>query len=86
MAETNGKHEDPNVQIAHLRAQVETLMNDRVTPAVTEMAGRAENAVNQAAGIVRDQTQMLSGHVRDQPLIAILLAAGIGYLLGRTTR
>jgi len=61
-------------------------MKDRVTPAVTEMAGRAENAVNHAAGMVRDQTQMLTGHVRDQPLIAILMAAGIGYLLGRTTR
>lgn len=86
MAETNGKHEDPIVQIAHLRAQVEALMNDRVTPAVTEMAGRAENVMNQAAGMVRNQTDTLTGHVRDQPLIAVLLAAGIGYLLGRTTR
>jgi ElaB/YqjD/DUF883 family membrane-anchored ribosome-binding protein len=86
MADSIGKNDDPNVQIAHLRAQVEALMKDRVTPAVTEMAGRAENAVNHAAGMVRDQTPMLTGHVRDQPLIAILMAAGIGYLLGRTTR
>jgi ElaB/YqjD/DUF883 family membrane-anchored ribosome-binding protein len=60
-------------------------MKDRVTPAVTDMAGRAENAMNSAAGMVRDQAQMVSGHVRDQPLIAVLLAAGIGYLLGRAT-
>ncbi len=81
-----GKNDDPNVQIAHLRAQVETLMRDRVTPAVTEMAGRAENAVNQAAGVVRDQTKALSGQVREQPLIAIILAAGLGYIVGRTIR
>jgi ElaB/YqjD/DUF883 family membrane-anchored ribosome-binding protein len=97
MPDTNVKSEDPTVQIAHLRDQVEALMKDRVTPAVTDMAGRAENAMNSAAGMVRDQAQtisghvrdqaqVISGHVRDQPLIAVLLAAGIGYLLGRTTR
>jgi ElaB/YqjD/DUF883 family membrane-anchored ribosome-binding protein len=74
------------VQIANLRAQVEALMKERVTPALTDMAGRAENALNTAAGAVRGQAQNLSGHVREQPLIAILVAAGIGYLLGRTTR
>ncbi len=86
MTETNGEHDDVAAQIARLRAQVEALMKERVTPAVTEMAGRAENAVNCAAGVVRDQAQMISGQVREQPLIAILLAAGIGFLLGRATR
>jgi ElaB/YqjD/DUF883 family membrane-anchored ribosome-binding protein len=86
MPDTHIKNDDPTVQIAHLRAQVEALMNERVTPAVSDMAGRAENAVNNAAGLMRDQAQMISGHVRDQPLIAVLLAAGIGYLLGRVTR
>lgn len=85
MTQTNGQHDDANVQIAHLREQVEALMKDRVTPAVADIAGRAENVVNSAAGVVRDQAQMISGHVRDQPLIAILLAAGVGYILGRAT-
>ena len=84
MADTIGNPNDANAQIAHLRAQVEALMKDRVTPAVTEMAGCAEDAVNKAAGMVRDQTQSLTAHVRDQPLISVLLAAGVGYLLGRT--
>ena len=86
MADTHSKYEDATVQIAHLRAQVEALMKERVTPALTDMAGRAESALNTAAGAVRGQAQSLSGHVREQPLIAILVAAGIGYLLGRTTR
>jgi ElaB/YqjD/DUF883 family membrane-anchored ribosome-binding protein len=86
MPDTHSTVDDATVQIARLRAQVEALMKDRVTPALTEMAGRAETAMNTAAGAVRGQAQNISGHVRDQPLIAILIAAGVGYLLGRTTR
>lgn len=78
--------EDAHVQIARLREQVEALMKDRVTPAVADAAGRAELAVDGAAGAVRDQAEMVSGKVREQPLLAVLLAAGIGYVLGRATR
>jgi ElaB/YqjD/DUF883 family membrane-anchored ribosome-binding protein len=57
-----------------------------VTPAVTEAAGRAEAAMYGAAGKVRDQAEVVSGRVREQPLLAILIAAGVGYVLGRVTR
>jgi len=86
MPDTHSTVDDATVQIARLRAQVEALMKDRVTPVLSDMAGRAESALNTAAGAVRGQAQSLSGQVRNQPLIAILVAAGIGYLLGRTTR
>jgi ElaB/YqjD/DUF883 family membrane-anchored ribosome-binding protein len=86
MPDTHVKSDDTNAQIAHLRDQVEALMNDRVTPAVADMAGRAETAVNSAASMVRGQAQSLSGQVRDQPLISVLVAAGVGYLLGRVMR
>jgi len=72
--------------MAHLRDQGEALMRDRVTPAVTDMAGRAETAMNSAAGMVRDQAQSITGQVREQPLISVLVAAGVGYLLGRVMR
>jgi ElaB/YqjD/DUF883 family membrane-anchored ribosome-binding protein len=84
--EAKGKMEDANTQIARLREQVEVLMKDRVTPAVAEVAGRAETAVYGAAGVVRDQAEAISGRVRDQPLVAILVAAGIGFVLGRAMR
>jgi len=86
MPDLNGKIDDTTAQIAHLRAQVEALMKERVTPAITDMAGCAEDFLNSAAGMVRDQAKTVSGHVREQPLISILLAAGVGYLLGRTVR
>jgi len=60
---------------AHLRGQVETLMRDRVTPAVSNMAGRAEAAVHSAGG-----------SVQEHPLVAILAATAVGYIAGRLTR
>jgi ElaB/YqjD/DUF883 family membrane-anchored ribosome-binding protein len=86
MPDTHVKHDDTHAQIAHLREQVEALMNQRVTPAVADMAGRAETMVNSAADMVRDQAQSISGQVREQPLISVLVAAGVGYVLGRVMR
>jgi ElaB/YqjD/DUF883 family membrane-anchored ribosome-binding protein len=85
-ADTSSRVEDAHTQIARLREQVESLMKDRITPAVAEAAGRAESAVYGAAGTVREQMENVSGRVRDQPLIAILIAAGLGYVIGRVTR
>ena len=78
--------EDTHAQIARLREQVETLMKDRITPAVTDAAGRAEAAVYGAADAVRGQADALSDRVRSQPLLAVGIALGIGYVLGRTIR
>jgi len=85
-SDTSSRVEDAQTQIARLREQVESLMRDRITPAVAEAAGRAESAVYGAAGTVREQMENVSGRVRDRPLIAILIAAGVGYVLGRVTR
>jgi ElaB/YqjD/DUF883 family membrane-anchored ribosome-binding protein len=84
--DTHGKIEDAQAQIARLRDQVEALMKDRVTPAVAEFAGRAESAVHSASGAVRDQANVVSGRVKDQPLIAIMIAAAVGWLVGRVMR
>ena len=84
--DAKGKMEDATAQIARLREQVEMLMKDRVTPALADAAGRAENAVYGAAGAVRDQANSLSGRVREQPMIAVLVAAAVGYVIGRAMR
>ena len=70
---------DTQRQINQLQAQVETLMRERVTPAVTDMAGRADAAMRRG----REQVEAVSGEVQERPLLAILIAAGIGYVLGR---
>jgi ElaB/YqjD/DUF883 family membrane-anchored ribosome-binding protein len=84
--ETRGKLDDAQAQIARLREQVEALMKDRVTPAVADFAGRAESAVHVASDAVRDQAHNVSGRVKDQPLIAIMIAAAIGWVVGRMMR
>ena len=54
-------------------------MRERVAPGGTDVAGRADKAVSAA----REQVEALSGQVEERPLPAILIAVGIGYLLGR---
>lgn len=80
------KANDAKEQIAKLREQVEVLMRDRVTPALADAAGRAENAARAASDMAQEQAEAISGRVRDQPLIALLVAAGVGYLIGRIVR
>jgi hypothetical protein len=78
--------EDTAAEIAHLREQVEALMRERVTPAIAGAAESAATAVHDAAGVVQEHAEAVAGKVREQPLLAILLAAAIGYVFGRTTR
>jgi ElaB/YqjD/DUF883 family membrane-anchored ribosome-binding protein len=84
--DAHGKMEDAQAQIVRLREQVEALMKDRVAPAVAEFAGRAESAVHSAGGAVREQAQAVSGRVKDQPLTAVMIAAALGWVIGRAMR
>jgi ElaB/YqjD/DUF883 family membrane-anchored ribosome-binding protein len=73
-------------QIAKLREQVETLMRDRVTPYVADAASRAGSAARAASDAVKGQADAVTGHVQDYPLMSILAAAGVGWLIGRFWR
>jgi ElaB/YqjD/DUF883 family membrane-anchored ribosome-binding protein len=85
-SDPHGKIEDAQAQIVRLKEQVEALMKDRVAPAVAEFAGRAESAVHSASGVMRDQAHAVSGRVKDQPLTAIMVAAAVGWIIGRVMR
>ena len=74
--------EDAGEQIAKLREQVETLMRERINPALADVAGRAETAM----GVMKDQAEAVSGRVRDQPIVAVLVAVAVGFLVGRVLR
>ncbi len=84
--DTRGKLDDAQAQIARLRDQVEALMKDRVTPAMTGLAGRAESAVHTASDAVKGQAQVVSGQVKERPLIALVIAAAVGWVIGRVMR
>lgn len=73
-------------QIAQLRSQVETLMSERVTPALANAAGQVEDYARQARDMASDQAEQFSEKVRESPLASVLIAAGVGYLIGRIAR
>lgn len=74
---------DANEEIAQLRHEVEQLMNERVTPALAGAAQRVETTARNAAAMARWQAEAVSSQVRQQPLISILVAGGLGFLIGR---
>jgi len=73
-------------EVAYLREQLETLMRERVTPVVSDIANRAEKMMDGATDTVRAQADAVGEKVREQPLIAVAIAVGIGWLLGRAMR
>ena len=73
-------------EIRALRDQVNQLMEDRITPALSDARGRAADAAQRARAYTEDQADMVSDRVRDQPLIAIGVAAAVGFLFGRITK
>jgi len=82
-ADASQEIEDAKAQIARLRGQVEVLLKDRVSPAVAEFA---ERVVNESGDMVRGQAKVVAAKVKEQPLIAIGVAAAVGWLLGRAMR
>ena len=78
--------EDTQAQVARLRQEVENLMRDRVTPAVSGIASQAQDAYSNARRVVSDQSEMVTNRVKSQPLLAILIAAAVGWVIGRVMR
>ena len=73
-------------ELRSLREQVNQLMDDRVSPAFSDVSKRAYEAAGRARSYTEDQADMVSDRVRDQPLIAIGVAAAVGFLFGRITK
>lgn len=75
--------EDARTELARLRAQVERLMEDRVTPALGSAADTVEDYSRRARETVEEGAYAVADTVRERPLLAIAAAAVGGYLLGR---
>ena len=75
--------EDAKDDLAKLRAQVERLMEERVTPALAGAADQVSDYANRARETIEDQADAISDTVRERPLTAVAIAAAAGYLIGR---
>jgi uncharacterized protein YjbJ (UPF0337 family) len=67
-------------------------VQQKVGEAVGDARTQADGLYNQAAGRAQqmwgqahDATDQVSGAIRAQPLVAAVVALGIGYILGRLT-
>jgi len=78
--------DDAQSELAALRAKVEHLMSERVTPALSDAASRAEAAANAGYAQVKDQAERVSGRVKEQPLAALGIAALAGFVLAALIR
>jgi ElaB/YqjD/DUF883 family membrane-anchored ribosome-binding protein len=86
MAAYDNVRDDTARQLRQLRDQVNDLMEERVSPVLSDAADRATSAAKRARAYTADQAEYVTDRVRDQPLIAIGVAAAVGYALGRLTR
>jgi ElaB/YqjD/DUF883 family membrane-anchored ribosome-binding protein len=72
-----------DAELAKLRAQVEKLMQERVTPALAEAADQVQGYAVRARDAVEERADALSDTVKERPLVAVGIAALGGYLIGR---
>jgi ElaB/YqjD/DUF883 family membrane-anchored ribosome-binding protein len=73
-------------EIAQLRRKVDDLIANRAPPFVAEAAGRAKETARESYDMARERLDTLSARIRERPLTAVLVAAGLGYVLARGLR
>jgi ElaB/YqjD/DUF883 family membrane-anchored ribosome-binding protein len=78
--------EDAEAQLRRLQGEVESLMRDKVTPALVGAVDRVAAAAEYAAERIRTNSDMVADNVRERPLMALLIVGVIGYILGRAAR
>ncbi|HTN11857.1 MAG TPA: hypothetical protein VL154_12895 [Acetobacteraceae bacterium] len=77
---------DIRTQLDELRAQIASLLNDRVAPKLAEVRDEAEAVVRQARDAASCQAAAMSREIRERPFTAVLVAAVVGALIGRLSR
>ncbi len=79
-------YDNTREELRQLRKQVDELMESRVTPMLSDAAHRASDAAQRARDYTGVQAEAVSEKVRDMPLVAVGVAAAVGFLFGRLTR
>lgn len=83
---TGSTNFDPHAEITALREKVESLMSERVSPAIGNAVGSAEAAAHRATDAVRHQAENLSDFVHEKPLTAMASAALAGFVFALLVR
>lgn len=67
---------------AHSKDAVSGLKANSTAASATS-AGQAQHTLSEAADTAQDALEALKGVVKEQPLVALLAAAALGWLIGR---
>jgi len=86
MDNTTPYADQAQAEIAALRAKVEMLMHDRVTPALAHAAEQGAAAATAASDSVRAQAEHLGQTVRERPFMALGVAALTGFVIAQMMR
>lgn len=78
----NQFNDDAKTELSKLREQVETLMRERVAPALNDAAKQVGDYASRAQNTVEEKADSLAGMVREKPLTAVAVVAAGAYLLG----
>jgi hypothetical protein len=79
-----GDFDDLAEQLARLREQVAALMNARdLSMAADTTTCPVSTALCGLVKAVKRDAETVSGQIHEQPLLALLIAAGAGFVLGR---
>jgi hypothetical protein len=73
-------------RIADLRRKVEQLMEERVTPAVTRAAGRAQDFAGQVSHTAQKEAHTVASRVKGRPVTALARASSRIRCLGGGAR
>ena len=77
--------EDMPGEISRLRGEVERLMRERVSPALSEAADTAGDYAQRARDVAVRQGENAAAVVKENPLLTMGLVAAAAFLLGRLT-
>ena len=77
--------EDAQGELTRLRDQVERLMRERVSPALSDAADTAGDYAQRAKDVAVRQGEYAAGVVKENPLMTVGLVAAVAFLLGRLT-
>ena len=77
--------EDMPGEISRLRGEVERLMRERMSPALSDAADTAGDYAQRAKDVAVRQGEQAAAVVRENPLVTVGLVAAVAFLLGRLT-
>ena len=80
---TAGKPQDLEARVARLHDQVDTLAVDRVTPIVNKFTADVGRFFADTSSVLWSELQSLGRHVEQRPLTSMLIAVGLGVVIGR---